>query len=410
MTPTAAASRFAELDLETYRSTSAVELGRRVAAGELSPVQLAEVALHLAAESEPTINAYAGLLRDAALRQAAEREAEVGAGQVRSPLHGVPLAIKDNFLLEGQPTGKGSWTSPDTPAATSSPMVERLLDAGTVVIGRTTTPEFGWKGTGISPRTGITRNPWNPGRASGGSSAGSGATVASGAVPLAIGTDAGGSVRIPAAFCGTVGLKPTLGAVPVWPGTVNENLSHAGPLTRHVADARMVLELTRGPDPRDPQSYFSRPPAGDGGRRLRVGVVMAPFGIAPDAYVTAVLDPALTALARADVADLCEVDLPAPLPREVFETMWVTGRGLGYREEIREHADVMDPGLVRLAPLAEGYSLADYYAAVSARSTPSWPASSTPGSSCSCRPCRSRPSPPTPRCRRAGRPTPRCRG
>ena len=101
-------------------------------------------------------------------------------------------------------------------------MVDRLVRAGTVVIGKTTTPEFGWKGTGISPRTGVTRNPWNPARNSGGSSAGSAATVASGAVPIALGSDAGGSIRIPASFCGVVGLKPTLGAIPVWPGTVNE--------------------------------------------------------------------------------------------------------------------------------------------------------------------------------------------
>ena len=118
----------------------------------------------------------------------------------------------------------------------TAPMVERLLDAGAVVIGKTTTPEFGWKGTGISPLTGVTRNPWNPERNSGGSSAGSAATVAAGAVAVSIGTDAGGSIRIPASFCGVPGFKPTLSRIPVWPGTVTEALSHAGPFGRFVDD------------------------------------------------------------------------------------------------------------------------------------------------------------------------------
>ncbi|MGD9985766.1 amidase [Pseudonocardia sp.] len=362
-----ASPRLTELTVDEYRAASGLDLGRRVAAGELSPVHLAELALHLAAQAEPAINAYATLLPERARAAAAEREAEVRAGTVRSVLHGVPIAVKDNMLEEGLPAGKGSRTSPDTPAAASSPMVGRLLQAGTVVIGRTTTPEFGWKGTGISPRTGVTRNPWDPSRNSGGSSAGSGATVGSGAVPIATGTDAGGSVRIPAAFCGAVGLKPTLGAIPVWPGTVNENLSHAGPITRDVRDAAAVLALTRGPDARDPQSYWSHPPAGDGGRQLRVGVVRAPFGIAPDDDVASVVGPALDALVASGRADHHEVTLPAGLPRSVFEALWVTGRGLGFRELARSRGTEMDPGLVRLGPLAEEYSLADYYAALTAR-------------------------------------------
>ncbi|WP_281690471.1 amidase [Pseudonocardia thermophila] len=358
---------YAELTADEYRAASALDLGRRVAAGELSPVHLAELALELAAQAEPVINAYAALLPERARATAAAREAEVRAGTVRSPLHGVPIAVKDNMLEEGVPAGKGSLTSSDEPAPASSPMVGRLLDAGAVVIGRTTTPEFGWKATGISPRTGITRNPWDPQRNPGGSSAGSGATVGSGAVPIATGTDAGGSVRIPAAFCGVVGLKPTLGAIPVWPSTVNENLSHAGVLTRDVRDARAVLALTRGPDPRDPQSYWSRPPAGDGERRLRVGIVRAPFGIDPEEDVAAAVGRALDALVAAGGADYAETTLPTELPRAVFEVLWVTGRGLGFRDLAREHADVMDPGLVRLGPLAEAYDLPAFYAAMTAR-------------------------------------------
>jgi aspartyl-tRNA(Asn)/glutamyl-tRNA(Gln) amidotransferase subunit A len=247
-------------------------------------------------------------------------------------------------------------------------MVARLVTGGAIVIGKTTTPEFGWKGTGSSPRTGVTRNPWDPAKNPGGSSAGSGATVAAGAVPVATGTDAGGSIRIPAAFCGVVGFKPTLGAIPVWPGTVNETLSHAGPLTRSVADARAVFALTRGPDARDPQSAFPAPLADAPGRRLRVGVVRAPFGAAPSAPVADLFHRTCAMLRPALAAEFRDVDdLGAPLPREIFEALWVTGRGLGFADLIRRRGDIMDPGLARLLPLAERYSLADYYRALTAR-------------------------------------------
>ena len=361
-------SRFAALDVEEYQASTALGLARRVAAGSLSPVQLTECALHVAREAEPVINAYAALLPERALREAAELEAEARSGRVRGPLHGVPIAVKDNFYYVGEPTWKGSLTSSDEPAPVSAPMVARLAAAGAIVIGKATTPEFGWKGTGISPRTGVTRNPWDPARNSGGSSAGSAATVASGAVPVAIGTDGGGSIRIPASFCGVVGFKPTLGAIPVWPGTVNETLSHAGPLTRSVADARAVFGLTRGPDARDPQSFFPAPLADPPGRRLRVGVVPEPFGVAPDTAVAAVFDRACELVRSAGLAELGDIaDLGAALPRDVFEEMWVTGRARGYADHTRDRGDVMDPGLVRLGPLAENYSLADYYRAMGTR-------------------------------------------
>jgi aspartyl-tRNA(Asn)/glutamyl-tRNA(Gln) amidotransferase subunit A len=367
------AARYRDIDADQYRAATALDLAREVADGTLSPVALAELALDLAAAAEPALNAYVSFRREAALREAATLEAEARAGRLRSSLHGVPIAVKDNMYLAGEPTYKGSRTASGEPATVSAPMAERLVRAGAVVIGKTTTPEFGWKGTGISPRTGVTRNPWNPARNSGGSSAGSGATVGSGAVPIALGSDAGGSIRIPASFCGVVGFKPTLGAIPVWPGTVNESLSHAGPLTRSVADARAVLELTRGFDPRDPQSAYptaDRDPAtaspGEAAM-VRVGMITRPFGIVPEAGLAGVLGAACAALRAAGIAELVEAELPMPVPRGVFEAMWVTGRGLGFADLIRSSGDIMDPGLVRLLGLAEQYSLADYYAAIEAR-------------------------------------------
>lgn len=378
-------STYTALGVEEYQASSALRLGERIARGELSPVQLAEVALEVARDREPAINAYAAFMPERALAAAAELEAEARSGRVRSALHGVPIASKDNIYIAGEPLGKGSLTSAGTVAETSGPFVARLEDAGAVIIGRTTTPEFGWKGTGISPRTGVTRNPWDPSRNSGGSSAGSGATVGSGAVPLATGTDAGGSVRIPAAFCGVVGFKPTLGAIPVWPGTVNENLSHAGPLGRTVADVRAMFALARGADGRDPQSAFSTAvPAeelgglgSDGrlvpaasGHLLRVAVVREPFGIAPSDEVGAAFDASLALLHDAGVAEFTEFVLPAELPRRIFEALWVTGRGLGFDALIRSQGEVMDPGLARLGGeggLAHSYSLPDFLSALGER-------------------------------------------
>ena len=241
-------------------------MAQLVAQSRVSPVQLAECALQLAKEGEPSLNAYVRLMPEHALRQAVEREQEARRNRIRGPLHGVPIAIKDNFYLAGYPVTRGSRAAKDYTAASNAPMIERSNAAGMVPIGKTTMPEFGWKGTGNSPLTGVTRNPWNPALNPGGSSAGSAATVAACAVPIAFGSDRGRFGADSASFCGVVGLKATLGRIPVWPGTVTATLSHVGPLTRSVEDALLVLRATEGPDARDP---LSSPP--NRRRRARPG-------------------------------------------------------------------------------------------------------------------------------------------
>jgi len=361
------------LTLDAYARLSARSLAVEVAAGRLSPVNLVECALELARRAEPTINAYVCLLEDQAKADAATREREVRSGRLRGRLHGVPIAVKDNFYVKGLPVTKGSRTTDGSPAGFDSPMVERIVTAGAIIVGKTTMPEFGWKGTGISPLTGITRNPWNPQRNSGGSSAGSAATVAAGAVPIALGSDAGGSIRIPASFCGAVGLKPTLSRIPVFPGTVTETLSHVGPICRTVDDARLVLELTGGPDPRDPLSYGALCGASvDRHERLRegrarIGIVRVPFGYAPDDCVSEVFSDAVSRIRSLVAANFVECPLDIPLPRSVFDTLWVSGRGLGFQRQFEAHATSMDPGLVRLGPLAQACSLAQYFTALEGR-------------------------------------------
>ena len=323
-------------------------------------------------DSRTPINAYVTFLEAYALAQASERESEAKQGRLRGPLHGVPIAIKDNFYLKGFPVLKGSRTSPADPADYDSPMVARMLAAGTVIIGKTTMPEFGWKGTGSSPLTGVTRNPYDPAQNSGGSSAGSAATVAARAVPIALGSDAGGSIRIPAAFCGTVGLKPTLGRIPVYPGTVTETLSHVGPLCGSVEDAALVLAVTEGPEPRDPLSFGSYP-TDEAWRlerlrqgRARVGVLRQPFGVAPDSGVSVAFSATLDALARLNV-ERVDAEMPAALPRAIFEAFWVTGRGYGFVEQVKHSRGMMDAGLARCYDLAQQYSLPDYFGAIDAR-------------------------------------------
>lgn len=354
-------------------SLSAAELGRRIASGRLSPVQLAEQATELAKRAEPHINAYVRFLESYSNTVAVEREAEVRQGRVRGPLHGVPIAIKDNFYLKGFPVTRGSRTAENYMATFDSPMVERVVAAGAVIIGKTTMPEFGWKGTGISPLTGVTRNPWNPSRNPGGSSAGSAATVAAGAVPIALGSDAGGSIRIPASFCGIVGLKPTLGRIPVWPGTVTETLSHVGPLCRFAEDARLLLNATAGPDARDPLSFGAGPRwVADRQARFergacRVGLIDDPFDYPIDPQVAQVYRTAVETVQSSLKAEFQSLSFDQPLPRAVFEGLWVTGRGLGFGDTFRRHGAIMDQGLVRLEKLAMDYDVAQLFKVMDAR-------------------------------------------
>ncbi|MCZ9342519.1 amidase family protein, partial [Streptomyces sp. TRM76130] len=178
---------------------------------------------------------------------------------------------KDILLMRGHPTLKGSRTVSEEGAwDEDAPSVARLREHGAVFLGKTTTPEYGWKGVTDSPLSGVTRNPWDPARTAGGSSGGAAAAVALGAGPLALGTDGGGSVRIPASFCGIFGLKPTYGRVPLYPASAFGTLAHVGPMTRDAADAALLLDVIAAPDARDWSA--AAPPARPYTEVLRDGV------------------------------------------------------------------------------------------------------------------------------------------
>lgn len=231
----------------------AAEMVARFADRSLSPVEVARAALDRAAAIQPVLNAFCLIDGDAALVDARASEARWADNAPLGPLDGVPTTIKDLVLTRGWPTLRGSRTiSPDQPWDEDGPATARLREAGAVLLGKTTTPEFAFKPVTDSPLTGITRNPWDPSLTPGGSSGGAGAAVATGAGTLALGTDAGGSIRIPSSFCGVFGLKPSGGRVAMYPPTPLASLVGFGPMTRCVDDAaRMMCAIAR-PDPRDP--------------------------------------------------------------------------------------------------------------------------------------------------------------
>jgi aspartyl-tRNA(Asn)/glutamyl-tRNA(Gln) amidotransferase subunit A len=263
----------------------------------------------------PTLNCYCTVDVEGALEAARAAERRWRQGAPRGVLDGVPVSIKDLVLTRGLPTRFGSrTTAADGPWDVDAPAAARLREAGAVIVGKTTTPEFGHKFVTDSPLTGITRNPWDPARSPGGSSGGAGAAVAAGLAPLAVGTDGGGSIRIPAAWSGIVGHKPTFGRVPALPPSRWGTLSNVGPMARTVSDAALLLTVLAGPDARD---WYALPPDG---RDYRVGLEEGVRGLrlafSPDLGLIPV-EAEVAALVRAAVELLADQgahveEIPAP--------------------------------------------------------------------------------------------------
>jgi aspartyl-tRNA(Asn)/glutamyl-tRNA(Gln) amidotransferase subunit A len=222
------------------------------AEGSLSPVDATQTALAAIERHGNQVNAILFTDPDAALEQARASEARWQQGRPFSRADGVPATIKDMFLTRGWPTVRGSsLIDPDGPWEEDAPAVARLRESGAVLLGKNTTPEFAWKGVTDSAARGPTGNPWGAGLTSGGSSGGAATAVGLGMCTWSIGTDGGGSVRIPASFTGTTALKPTFGRMPMYPPSPYGTLSHGGPMTRSVRDAAMLMDIVCGPDSRD---------------------------------------------------------------------------------------------------------------------------------------------------------------
>ena len=347
---------------------SAVSLIERYRARTLSPVEATRVLLDRLDRLQPKLNAFCIVDRAGALAAAHRSEERWRRGEPMGPLDGVPVTVKDLMLMRGFPTLRGSHlVDRDQDWSEDAPAVARLREAGAVILGKTTTPEFGWKALGDSPLTGITRNPWDASRSSGGSSAGAAAAAAAGIAPLHLGSDGAGSIRTPSAFCGIFGFKPSFGRVPAYPPSPLGLLSHLGPMARTVADAALLLGVLGRPDHRDP--YALPPEDRDWRDGLDAGVKGWRVAYSPNlgyARVDAEIAAAVAAAARefeALGAVVEQVDQIFESPRDALFTLWAAGVAALLHGFPDERKGLADPGLLATAAAGEKFSAVDWVGA-----------------------------------------------
>jgi len=346
---------------------SAGELTGRFRAQTLSPVAVAQTLLARLEALQPKLNAFCLVDRDGALAAALASEQRWRDGRPLSPIDGVPATIKDLMLMRGFPTRRGSHLTENVPDAEDTPGVARLKEAGAVILGKTTTPEFGWIAVGDSPLTGVTRNPWDPQRTPGGSSAGAAVAAAAGIGALHLGSDGAGSIRIPSCFSGVFGIKPTFGLVPAYPPSPMGLLSHHGPIARCVADAAAMLTVLSRPDPRDP---YSLPPRDlDFGDGLDGGVRGWKIAYSPDLGYAAVRPDIAECVADAAWsfealgAQVEQVGAIFDSPREALLTLWGAGAARIVAGIPAEKLKDCDPGFLAVAEAGAGIGAVDYLGA-----------------------------------------------
>ena len=347
-------------------SLSAIELSEGFRDGRFSPVQVILAVLKRVADLDEAVNAFNHLATDEALEAASQSEDRWRRGEPLSIIDGVPTTVKANVLVKGWPCLKGSKTvNSRGPWEEDAPAVARLRESGAVIFGYTNLPEFGWKGVTDSPLTGITRNPWDTRKTPGGSSGGAAAAAALGMGALHIGTDGGGSIRIPAAFTGVFGLKAHFGRVPTYPASPFGTLSHLGPITRTVRDAAVMLTVLSGTDTRDwsrlPPSEIDYQAGLEGGiDGLLVGYVPDFAGAKPSAGVKRTVDAAVKRLEGLG-AEVEETSITLPCdPYETFTTLWHAGARHVFETLSPQQKAHVDPGFQAIADHGGTLSLPDY--------------------------------------------------
>jgi aspartyl-tRNA(Asn)/glutamyl-tRNA(Gln) amidotransferase subunit A len=329
----------------------------------LSPAEVTGAVLKRIEALNPILNAF-NLVSENALNEARASEARWLAGQPKGLLDGVPVSIKDLLLTRGWPTLRGSKTiDPKGPWNDDAPATARLREHGAVLLGKTTTPEFGWKGVTDSPLTGITRNPWNKEKTPGGSSGGAAAAVAAGMGPLAVGTDGGGSIRIPCGFTGIFGIKASFGRVPAWPLSPFGTVAHVGPMTRSVTDAALMLNVLALPDARDWHALPYEPR--DWRTGLDQGVADLRIAYSPNLGYAKV-DPEVASIVKKAVSvfeDLgAKVEERSPGfedPAPLFMTHWFSGAAFLLRSIPKAKHELIDPGLREMAAQGEKVTVND---------------------------------------------------
>jgi len=338
----------------------------------LSPVEVTRAMLERIESLDPQINAFCLVDADTALESARASEQRWLRGEPCGIVDGVPATVKDVILTRGWPTLRGSRTvEANQPWEHDAPAVARLREQGAVLLGKTTTPEFGWKGVTDSPLTGITRNPWDPGTTPGGSSGGAAAAAALGLGALHLGTDGGGSVRIPASFTGIFGHKPSFGRVPAWPLSPFGTLAHIGPMTRTVSDAALLLTVISEPDSRDwhalpfeARDYRLGLERGVAGLRIGFSANLGFIEVEPE--VEQCVREAVAVFASLG-AQVEEVDPGVGNTGDTFQVFWFSAATYLGRMLDPAKRDLLDPGLAEVMEEGARYSLTDYYDATAAR-------------------------------------------
>jgi aspartyl-tRNA(Asn)/glutamyl-tRNA(Gln) amidotransferase subunit A len=350
---------------------SATELIAAYRSKALSPVEVTQACLDRIERLDPVLNAFVEVRPGEALAAAERSEKRWLDGEEVGLVDGVPTAIKDLTPMAGYPFRRGSVTTSGEICSEDGPCVKRLREERAIFLGKTTTPEFGWKGVTDSPLTGVTRNPWNPDRTPGGSSGGAASSVASGMAVLAEGTDGGGSIRMPAGFTGVFGLYPTAGRIPYYPLSVLGTMSQCGPMTRTVADGALMFTAMAGPDPRDPVGLPAnevdwRPFLHGGLDGLRVAFSPTLGYAKVDPGVAAVVDRAVRDLGSLG-ARIEQVDRVFDDPREPYETLFRVGMERIRQTVPDDRRHLMDPGLLEMAAEGREVSLLSYAEAETAR-------------------------------------------
>lgn len=348
---------------------SALQLSRAIAAREISPVELMQATLARVERLDPLLNCFAAYAPEQAMLDAKRAAQAVMACEPLGPLHGLPISIKDLIAVKDLPLCFGSRTLAGSMATQDAPSVERIRSAGACIIGKTTTSEFGCKAVGDSPLTGITRNPWDTRKTPGGSSAGAAASVAAGMTPFAIGTDGGGSIRIPASLCGLFGIKAQFGRVPVYPVSATPTLAHVGPLARTVRDAALLLSVMSGYDRRDPFSVAGPVPDYLGACEKAVKgmrIAWSPtLGYArPDPEVAMIAQRAADVF-KALGCDVVEIDAVLDEdPVDIWTSEFYAGVGVRLKKPLAEQRELLDPAVADMLQGALSQSSEAYYTQV----------------------------------------------
>ncbi len=356
---------------DDFTYMTATQLLRLMRNKEASPVEVAQSTLRAIEDTQDTLNAFVTVTSELALESARKAEHAIMKGEDKGLLTGLPLSVKDLTAVKGVRFTSGSRTLADFIAPVDSPASERVKAHGAVIMGKTTTTEFGCKGSSDSPLTGETRNPWDLTRTTGGSSSGAGASVAAGITPFALGTDGGGSIRIPSSLCGLFGIKAQFGRVPVFPAAATPTLAHVGPMTRTVRDAALLLTAISGYDARDPASVAAEVPDYLGAcERSPKGLRIAWSPTLGYAKPTKEVAALAEAGARTFEQLGCKVELVEKVfddPIDLWMAEFYAGVGTRLQKTLREQREIIDPAVANVLDKALDQSIEQYYGRVFAR-------------------------------------------